>query len=211
MEQELLTEKDASLAAGGDPAATLRALDASVVAGKIEQDQADEAKKLIQVGPLDAPPRPLLQAELSGTSRLAFRVKKDVAEIPRTLEDLLNWGRYFDPVPSTSPGDDPHTEIEIPTRLMLTPEDSSIAWEHVGSVDNDGVSVLWHTRLVDPSHPGSLNFHDRVEEWQRLQFDSLGRNAQEHCQQHEGLGHAAYRGKTTDALRARRMAGREPL
>ncbi|SHF56797.1 hypothetical protein [Streptoalloteichus hindustanus] len=99
------------------------------------------------------------QAVIANPSRLAFRVDDDLDEVDFSLATLLDWSRHTlsvtanaaagQPVPSPAPAaPEPHqTAIELPYRLVLSPDDRA-GWAHaVGAVTREGVSELWHTRL----------------------------------------------------------------
>jgi hypothetical protein len=108
-----------------------------------------------------------LPSFISDESRLVFRLPETMATLPLTLESLLNWNR-FEPVlaldEDTAPLDLPvprvptghETAIELPFRLVLSP-DRRATWTHrTEPFAHDGRSELWTTRLTPPpaSTPG---------------------------------------------------------
>ncbi len=104
-----------------------------------------------------------VQARLSGPSRLVFRIPDDVADVEYRLEHLLDWSKLE---PSIVPhgvsriglsGSSPvaptvtQTSLELPYRLLLSPNEHS-GWAHsVKPVEADDKkqvwTELWHTRL----------------------------------------------------------------
>jgi hypothetical protein len=97
---------------------------------------------------------------MANPSRLAFQVADDLDAIPFTLEALLNWAGYSPSVTANAVAQLPgparpapaepaptQTAIELPYRLVLSP-DASAGWAHaLGAVVHDRVAELWHTRL----------------------------------------------------------------
>ena len=98
-----------------------------------------------------------MESRLACESRLVFRLRDEIAEIPYNLASLLNWDpKIFLPakVLSTRAKDDIkpaerfQTDIGFPWRLHLSPDDGA-SWLHAtGVVENSGRAELWHTRLV---------------------------------------------------------------
>ena len=98
-----------------------------------------------------------MESQLACESRLGFRLRDDVAEIPYDLASLLNWDpQIFEPVkvPATRAKNDIlpakrlETDIEFPWRLHLSPDDGC-SWLHASNVvEASGRTELWHTRLV---------------------------------------------------------------
>jgi hypothetical protein len=116
--------------------------------------------------PTDPRPNPGgVPARLAGGSRLVFRVPEAVA-VPYTLEGLLDWSALelvTTPIadlpsepsdgeiahaPAVAPPDALHTAIELPYRLIISPN-SQVAWLHAAhAVTRNGRTELWHTRLA---------------------------------------------------------------
>ncbi|MEU6235875.1 hypothetical protein [Kitasatospora sp. NPDC047058] len=111
-----------------------------------------------------APSVPML-GRVAGPSRLAFRLRADVNELPFTLDTLLDWtsldpqlvpvalparGTVFEdattaPFPRAPTATE--TAIELPYRLLLSPHPGG-GWAHsVQPVTHEGRTELWHTRL----------------------------------------------------------------
>jgi len=96
---------------------------------------------------------------LAGDSRLVFAVPPGTAPIPYTLESLLDWQGFDQQVAATAqlpngrvkatiaaPGAT-ETAIEVPWRLILSPNRLA-AWIHaLAPVTRQGRTELWHTRL----------------------------------------------------------------
>ena len=115
-----------------------------------------------------APAPGLTAARLAGFTRLAFRVVANAAmpEIPYSIEGLLDWSG-FEPVvsaladvppqpspagiasaPAIAPPSARETAIELPYRLILSPN-HNIAWRHATApVTYSSRTELWHTRLA---------------------------------------------------------------
>jgi len=102
-----------------------------------------------------------LNVVAANQTRLAFRLADDVQSVPFTLADLLAWSRHTASVPGNAvaavPAGAPRplmfepertqTAIEMPYRLVLSPDDTA-GWAHsVAPVTRGGVTELWHTRL----------------------------------------------------------------
>jgi hypothetical protein len=103
---------------------------------------------------------PPVAAFLSGETQLAFQLPDSVPSIPLTEEGLLDWLQLapsvaanaiatapdINPPPATQPGPE-ETFIELPYRLMLSP-DATGGWKHsVVAVTRGQRTELWHTRL----------------------------------------------------------------
>ena len=109
-------------------------------------------------------------ARLAGGSRLVFQLPDNVAEVPYSIEALLDWSALIpvlpdaasvppgasqaagqSPPPITEPGPDV-TALELPYRLVIAPNVSAHArpaWMHaVAPVEHAGRAELWHTRLA---------------------------------------------------------------
>ena len=106
----------------------------------------------------EAPHSPV-RTRIAGESRLVFAVPPDADPIPYTLESLLDWQRFDQQVAATAqpanggvtasiaPPTATQTAIEVPWRLILSPN-SYAAWFHaLGPVTRNGRTELWHTRL----------------------------------------------------------------
>lgn len=115
-----------------------------------------------QTSSTSAQVRAPVPAVLAGRSRLAFRVPDNVTAIPYTAAGLLDW-RSLEPslhpaalassaaVPNPRPSNTQplptHTAIELPYRLVLSP-DTTATWEHSAQpVTHGDRAELWHTRL----------------------------------------------------------------
>jgi hypothetical protein len=123
-------------------------------------------------GALEGLLRPPVGSILSGSSRLAFRVPDQTQAIPLTLEGLLDWTQYelavapsalppgaesdVEPAPPTPE----QTAIELPYRLIISP-DASAGWAHASqAVTHGGRTELWHTRLrLGNGHPPGFPEH----------------------------------------------------
>lgn len=111
-------------------------------------------------------------ARMSGPSRLVFRVSKDAKPIPFTTEALLEWSSFNLVVsaPAAAASNAPpspalkiaapaptETAIEIPYRLILSPN-SNVGWLHATSpVTHSGRTELWHTRMARMVKRGKIN------------------------------------------------------
>jgi hypothetical protein len=102
-----------------------------------------------------------LNVVLANRTRLAFRLADEVQSLPLTLADLLAWARHTPSVTGNAVASVPpdglrpfifepsrtQTAIELPYRLVLSPDDTA-AWAHsVVPVTRKGVTEVWHTRL----------------------------------------------------------------
>jgi len=102
-----------------------------------------------------------LDVRLANRTRLAFRLDDDVQSLPLTLADLLAWTRHTPSVTGNAVVSVPpdaqrpfifepsrtQTAIEMPYRLVLSPDDTA-GWAHsLDPVTRDGVTEVWHTRL----------------------------------------------------------------
>ncbi|MCZ2525287.1 hypothetical protein [Streptomyces sp. HB2AG] len=141
-------------------------------AGRLVREQAgEEAFVVVHFPPQHTAEQPDPQAQgagstvlargfVSGPSRLAFRVPPGTDRLPFTLEALLDWSSLeASLVPAAEPPADPaqvpplrspeatETAIELPYRLLLSPNAGG-GWAHsVGPVTHGGLTELWHTRL----------------------------------------------------------------
>ena len=111
--------------------------------------------------PADPEKNPPIRHIAAAPSRLVFAIPAAVTAIRHTLKDLLNWSQL---VPNLSPAvdrsagatgtvdaqtgpDSLHTALEIPYRLMLSPDQSG-TWRHRQEPRTNGVwTELWHTQL----------------------------------------------------------------
>jgi hypothetical protein len=120
---------------------------------------------LDQSGKVDADPRRLTNALLGHPSRLVFKVPED-ASIPFAIKHLLDWtGLDLNVSPiaaiGRSPSDDQvsnapaiqppapnETAIELPYKLVISPN-QEVVWKHrFGLFTSRGRTELWHTRLA---------------------------------------------------------------
>jgi hypothetical protein len=118
--------------------------------------------------PGDPPPTPPVQppppagstpARIGGASRLVFLVPPDIA-IPYNVAGMLDWGRLTPVVspltqpdagfsrPPIGPPAPLETAIELPYRLLISPEPAA-GWLHRSAPQTSrGRTELWHTQLV---------------------------------------------------------------
>jgi hypothetical protein len=105
-------------------------------------------------------------ARLAQPTRLAFLIPRGVDRIPLTLAALLDWDKWSPhlapaalpagaapaPAPPLRPLAGHETAIELPYRLLLSP-DGTATWRHAtGPVEHAGRVELWHTRLRPEQH-----------------------------------------------------------
>jgi len=157
----LLTVQAVNMHLEGNPAILARtdpAQPAILIYHFPPQHAAEEAFFQNEAGTLPPGPVPV-RAWLAGSSRLAFRLPDGVETLAVTLETLLDW-RALVPVlppnalpPDATIGPQPaapgfgQTALELPTGLILSPDDSG-GWIHnVAPHERDGRYALWHTRL----------------------------------------------------------------
>jgi hypothetical protein len=113
---------------------------------------------------LDAPP---VQSTLADPTRLAFQVPDTTQSIPFTLQNLLDWTQFdLQVAPNALPDGTTlgpglraplpqETAVEVPYRLILSP-DRSAGWKHaVATVTRGDRTELWHTRLGVRNRGGS--------------------------------------------------------
>ena len=131
--------------------------------------------------PPSEPSRPSVRSRIGGSSRLVFRIPAEWPQsIPYTLEGLLDWSALelnvsaLADVPAepsaqqrntapaiTKPGAR-DTAIELPYRLILSPN-HSVGWAHVrGLQTRQGIAELWHTRLMLKADDGKLSETSRA-------------------------------------------------
>jgi hypothetical protein len=113
-------------------------------------------------GPPTPPDLPIPR-RLARPSRLSFRVPDDIDSLPYTLDGLLDWSRLVPHVnaravsPAAARERRPDTVIEapaeretaleVPYRLVISPNERS-GWNHARhAVTHAGRTELWHTRL----------------------------------------------------------------
>jgi hypothetical protein len=105
-----------------------------------------------------------VRAYLAGGSRLVFQAPSGLAQIPYTIEGLLDWSKLslvVSPVALGEPLPPPitaptglQTAIEIPWRLVLSPE-TGVGWAHASEPETwAGRTALWHTRLAKAKTEG---------------------------------------------------------
>jgi hypothetical protein len=120
-------------------------------------------------------------ARMSGPSRLVFRAPSNTKPIPFTVEALLDWSAFtlvVTPAAAAASNAKPSptfaiaapkpmvTALEIPYRLVLSPN-SDVGWLHATlPVTHAGRTELWHTRMARmvmqgktkvPKDPTALN------------------------------------------------------
>ena len=135
-------------------------------------DAGQPAFVIIDPGPqhlaeaLSADPGPVLQevaGRLAGPSRLAFRLPDATSELTLSLDALLAWASWTPSlvpvalplgpapggaVPALRAPTDTETAIELPYRLLLSPDDQGL-WEHQPRpVVRRRRVEQWHTRLT---------------------------------------------------------------
>jgi hypothetical protein len=100
---------------------------------------------------------------IAGPSRLGFRLRRDIVSLPLTLDALLDWSQ-FEPVLAPAalgrggivPPGVHETVIEMPFRLILSP-DQSAKWVHATARPaSDGAVPLWQTRLEGSTGGGAV-------------------------------------------------------
>jgi hypothetical protein len=118
--------------------------------------------------PLQQSDDPLLlpgsvQSRIAYSSRLVFRLPAHLHHIPYTIEALLNWSQLelvVSPLAGVPDDQRPHpgyaisppkpleTALELPYRLILSPN-RHVAWSHaLQPVTHRGRTELWHTRIA---------------------------------------------------------------
>jgi hypothetical protein len=102
-------------------------------------------------------------ARMTTPSRLVFQAPKDMKPLPLTMEALLDWSGLklaVSPTAAVPPGGkgqpglaiaapkDVETALEIPYRLILSPN-ANVGWLHAKlPVTHSGRTELWHTRMA---------------------------------------------------------------
>lgn len=113
----------------------------------------------------DLAPGEVARARTARPSRLVFRVPNEVASVPLSIEGLLDWDAFepvLTPLAALSPqptADEQRTApdiaeptplqtaLEMPYRLVLSPNDRA-RWSHARApVSTHGRTELWHTRI----------------------------------------------------------------
>ncbi|MBV9791420.1 MAG: hypothetical protein JOZ51_24705 [Chloroflexi bacterium] len=110
------------------------------------------------------------RARLAKASRLAFKLPDALSALPYTIDGLLDWSKLEPLVAPTALPQDTNapvppppivepspqqTAIEMPYRMILSP-DRTAGWQHARrTISHAGYAELWHTRLE--SQPGVLN------------------------------------------------------
>ena len=136
----------------------------------------DEGKPYNTEVPPETPPSLPAQARIGGPSRLVFRIPEDSDQrIPYTTAGLLDW-EDLDLVVSPLAGVPPEpssqeaqqapsiqeplpteTAIELPYRLVISPN-QNVAWRNaLNPVTHRGFAELWHTRLVKRATDGKVS------------------------------------------------------
>lgn len=125
--------------------------------------------------PPETPPVLPAKARIGGPSRLVFRIPAgSPLAIPYDMSSLLDWDRLelsvsaladVPPVPTrrehldapdiSQPGRT-ETAIELPYRLILSPN-HAVAWRHArGLKTRQGMTELWHTRMASKDDAGAV-------------------------------------------------------
>ena len=126
--------------------------------------------------PPETPPTLPMRSRIGGASRLVFRIPAGSQQsIPYDIEGLLDWSALelnvsaladvpAEPTaaqrnnaPAIAKPGPRDTAIELPYRLILSPN-HAVAWAHAqGLKTRQGVTELWHTRLALKSDDGTLS------------------------------------------------------
>lgn len=102
------------------------------------------------------------RARLAKASRLAFKLPETLNALPYTIDGLLDWSKLepilvstalppntnapVPPPPIVEPSPQ-QTAIEMPYRMILSP-DRTAGWQHARrTISHAGYAELWHTRL----------------------------------------------------------------
>lgn len=144
--------------------------EASVVTPEVQsdlpKDKPDRVPNPVVIDPVDKPGK--VKARMAHASRLAFRVPNE-ARLPFTVEGLLDWSGLppsLSPIAAIPPKPDPaqiaaapsiappaatETALELPYKLVISPN-AAATWKHRnGPFSSRGRTELWHTRLQLPS------------------------------------------------------------
>jgi hypothetical protein len=141
------------------------------VSNKVDPADKPRIQRDAALPPSAPTPPGSLAARLGGPSRLVFRVPAD-ARIPFTAAALLDWSTLelvVAPIADVPEGTDPplaaltirppselETALELPYRLLLSPQ-HNVAWDHqAGLVVRNGRAELWHTRLAGRAEDGTV-------------------------------------------------------
>lgn len=137
-------------------------LDALIVIHLPPQHIAEMCLTELESGDVTPFPSPVrLPSIIANESRLVFRLPQRILSLPLTLDALLDWNR-FEPVlalnedtaeferPRPRRPIDHETAIELPVRLVLSP-DQRATWTHrTQPFTSGGACELWTTRLTPP-------------------------------------------------------------
>ncbi|HVN54466.1 MAG TPA: hypothetical protein VMT46_09055 [Anaerolineaceae bacterium] len=133
------------------------------------------------IHPPAALPTPPVQSRIGGPSRLVFRIPAGSnLRIPYTTEGLLDWDPLDLSVSPLADVPDPasfaerqnapaiaapgrlETAVELPYRLLLSPN-HAVAWLHARSARTVlGVTELWHTRMAKKADNGEISLLSRA-------------------------------------------------
>jgi hypothetical protein len=125
--------------------------------------------------PAPAPPVLPMQARIGGSSRLVFRIQPGPnVRIPYDTESLLDWDNYelaVSPLADVPPDPTPQerqnapgikaparleTSIEMPYRLMISPN-HAVTWQNSRQAKTfQGLTELWHARLALKDDQGQI-------------------------------------------------------
>lgn len=117
-----------------------------------------------------------VESRIGGPSRLVLRIPPDPGlRMPCTTAGLLNWDGFEPAVsplaalppnpsaeqrrdaPAISEPERLETAIELPYRLILSPNQAA-AWRHATGLKTErGITEMWHTRLVHMDAEGQLD------------------------------------------------------
>lgn len=132
-------------------------------------DKNDKPLGTLDPTPLPDPGNEPFQARIAAASRLVFRVPAN-HRIPYTVAGLLDWSALepvLHPIAALGASPDPaaraaapgisrpgadHTALELPYRLLISP-DAAARWTHRSHpFGGQGRYELWHTRLLHAGH-----------------------------------------------------------
>jgi hypothetical protein len=125
--------------------------------------------------PAPAPPTLPMQARVGGSSRLVFRIQPGSnVRIPYNTQSLLDWENYelaVSPLADVPPDPTPQerlnapgikapthleTSIEMPYRLMISPN-HAVTWQNSPQAKTfQGLTELWHARLALKDDQGQI-------------------------------------------------------
>jgi hypothetical protein len=135
-----------------------------------------------QVHPAPAPPVLPMQARIGGSSRLVFRIPAGPeVRIPYDTASLLDWEKFelvVSPLADVPPDPTPQerqnapgiqapsrleTSIEMPYRLMISPN-HAVAWQNSQQAKSfAGLTELWHARLALKDDQGQISEISRLQ------------------------------------------------